>query len=88
MTAFLNYEQQGHVVTLTMCQPERRNPLTGNTAVAEILAACEKIAADSSVRAVILTRDTAGTRVAPDAITGFSRRAAATTSSRCPTSRE
>lgn len=55
MTAFLNYEQQGHVVTLTMCQPERRNPLTGNTAVAEILAACEKIAADSSVRAVILT---------------------------------
>ena len=55
MTAFLKYEQQGHVVTLTMCQPERRNPLTGNTAVAEILAACEKIAADSSVRAVILT---------------------------------
>lgn len=55
MTAFLNYEQQGHVVTLTMCQPERRNPLTGNTAVAEILAACERIAADSSVRAVILT---------------------------------
>jgi enoyl-CoA hydratase/carnithine racemase len=55
MTAFLKYEQQGHVVTLTMSQPERRNPLTGNTAVAEILAACETIAADSSVRAVILT---------------------------------
>ncbi|WP_021025940.1 crotonase/enoyl-CoA hydratase family protein [Comamonas sp. B-9] len=55
MTAFLKYEQQGHVVTLTMSQPERRNPLTGNTAVAEILAACETIAADSNVRAVILT---------------------------------
>ena len=55
MSAFLKYEQRGHVVTLTMSQPERRNPLTGNTAVDEFLAACDKIRADTSVRAVILT---------------------------------
>lgn len=55
MADFLAYEQQGHVVTLTMNQPERRNPLTGNSAVPEFLAAIDRIAADRSVRAVILT---------------------------------
>ena len=55
MTAFLDYLQQGHVVTLTMNEPERRNPLTGNTAVPEFLAAIDRIHNDRSVRAVILT---------------------------------
>jgi enoyl-CoA hydratase/carnithine racemase len=55
MTAFLKYEQRGHVVTLTMSQPEQRNPLTGNTAVVELLAAVDRISADGSVRAVVLT---------------------------------
>jgi enoyl-CoA hydratase/carnithine racemase len=55
VNAFLKYEQLGHVVTLTMSQPEQRNPLTGNTAVEEFLAALDKIGADRSVRAVILT---------------------------------
>ncbi len=55
MNTFLNYEQQGHVVTLTMNEPERRNPLTGNTAVQEFLAAIARIEGDRSVRAVILT---------------------------------
>lgn len=55
MTDFLRYEQAGAIVTLTMNQPEQRNPLTGNTAVEEIVAACERISRDSSVRAVILT---------------------------------
>lgn len=55
MSGFLRYEQQGHVVTLTMNQPERRNPLTGNTAVEDFLAAIARIQADSQVRAVILT---------------------------------
>ena len=55
MSTFLKYEQRGHVVTLTMSQPEQRNPLTGNTAVEEFLSALEKISADRSVRAVILT---------------------------------
>ena len=55
MSNFLNYEQAGHIVTLTMNDPERRNPLTGNTAVPEFLAAIDRIHADHSVRAVILT---------------------------------
>ena len=54
MSAFLKYEQQGHVVTLTMSQPERRNPLTGNTAIPEFLAAIDRIHGDRSVRCVIL----------------------------------
>jgi enoyl-CoA hydratase/carnithine racemase len=55
MTDFLRYEQADHVVTLTMNQPDARNPLTGNTAVPEFVAAFERIAADPSVRAVIVT---------------------------------
>ena len=55
MTDFLHYAQRGHVVTLTMNAPERRNPLTGNTAVDEFLQAIDRIEADASVRAVILT---------------------------------
>ena len=55
MADFLNYIQQGHVVTLTMNQPERRNPLTGNSAVPEFLAAIDRIRDDHTVRAVILT---------------------------------
>jgi enoyl-CoA hydratase/carnithine racemase len=55
MSHFLKYEQEGHVVTLTMNDPERRNPLTGNSAVPEFLEAIERIERDSSVRAVIIT---------------------------------
>ncbi len=52
---FLLYEQSGPVVTLTMNSPETRNVLTGNTAPQEFVQACERIAADLSVRAVVLT---------------------------------
>lgn len=55
MSEFLKYEQEGHIVTLTMNDPERRNPLTGNNAVPEFLAAVDRIHADHSVRAVIIT---------------------------------
>jgi enoyl-CoA hydratase/carnithine racemase len=55
MADFLIYEQQEHIVTLTMNEPERRNPLTGNTAVEELLGAIARIENDRSVRAVILT---------------------------------
>ncbi len=55
MADFLIYEQDGPVVTLTMNEPERRNPLTGNTAVPEFLAAIDRIHDDRSVRCVILT---------------------------------
>ena len=55
MSDFLIYQQDGPVVTLTMNQPEQRNPLTGNTAVAEFLAAIDRIDGDPGVRCVILT---------------------------------
>jgi enoyl-CoA hydratase/carnithine racemase len=55
MNPFLRYEQEGPVVTLTMDQPQQRNPLTGNTAVPEFLAAIDRIHADTSVRCVIVT---------------------------------
>ena len=55
MTNFLTYEQTGAIVTLTMNQPEARNPLTGNSAVTEFLAACARVAGDPSVKVVVLT---------------------------------
>lgn len=55
MADFLIYEQDGPIVTLTMNQPEQRNPLTGNTAIPELLAAIDRIHDDPRVRCVILT---------------------------------
>lgn len=55
MPDFLHHHQQGAVVTLTMNEPATRNALTGNTAIPEVVAACERINADPSVRVVILT---------------------------------
>jgi enoyl-CoA hydratase/carnithine racemase len=55
MPEFLVYEQDGPIVVLTMNQPERRNPLTGNSAVADFLAAIDRIHDDHRVRCVILT---------------------------------
>jgi len=55
MTDFLLYKQQGHVVTLTMNEPERRNPLTGNNAVEEFLSAIDRIHQDRGVRVVVIT---------------------------------
>lgn len=55
MPNFIQYTQDGPVVTLTMNEPERRNPLTGNSAVADFLAAIDRIHNDRSVRAVVLT---------------------------------
>jgi enoyl-CoA hydratase/carnithine racemase len=55
MPDFLIYEQDGPVVRLTMNQPEQRNPLTGNSAVPEFLAAVRRIQDDQRVRCVIVT---------------------------------
>lgn len=55
MADFLIYAQEESVVTLTMDQPEQRNPLTGNTAIAEFLVAIDRIHDDPRVRCVILT---------------------------------
>ena len=55
MPDFLIYEQDGPLVTLTMNQPEQRNPLTGNTAIPEFLSAIDRSHDDRGVRCVILT---------------------------------
>jgi len=55
MPDFLKQERDGPLVTLTMNQPELRNPLTGNHAVDEFLAAIDGIDADPGVRCVIIT---------------------------------
>jgi enoyl-CoA hydratase/carnithine racemase len=55
MPDFLIYEQDGPLAILTMNQPEKRNPLTGNTAVPEFLAAIDRIHDDQQIRCVILT---------------------------------
>jgi enoyl-CoA hydratase/carnithine racemase len=55
MSKFLQYEQDGGVVTLTMNRPDIRNALIGLEDADEILAACNRITRDMSVRAVILT---------------------------------
>src|SRR5260370_15095599 len=55
MPELLVHEQRCHVVTLTMNEPELRNPLTGNSAVPDFLAAIDRIHDDPSVRSVVLT---------------------------------
>ncbi|MCS6766135.1 MAG: crotonase/enoyl-CoA hydratase family protein [Candidatus Protistobacter heckmanni] len=55
MSQFLQIEKTGAIVTITMNPPEARNPLTGNTAVEEFVAACARIENDPEVNAVILT---------------------------------
>ncbi len=55
MATFLKAERDASILTLTMNQPETRNALTGNSAVDEFVQACRDIAADSGIRAVILT---------------------------------
>ena len=55
MSDFLIFEQDGPLVTLTMNQPEKRNPLSGNSAIPEFLAAIDRIHDDRGVRCVILS---------------------------------
>ncbi len=55
MSDFLQITREGPLVIWTMNQPATRNALTGNSAAAEFVAACAAVAADRSVRAVILT---------------------------------
>ena len=55
MTDFLQITRDGPIVTWTMNHPATRNALTGNTAVAEIVAAAGAAGADRTVRAIILT---------------------------------
>lgn len=49
------YEQTGHVVTLTLNRPDKRNALSGDDLFAAFEAHFARINADMTVRAVILT---------------------------------
>lgn len=49
------YEQDGHIVTLTLNRHETRNAISEDEMVEAIVAACQRINHDHSVRAVILT---------------------------------
>ena len=49
------YEQDGHVVTITLNRPETRNPISEAGMVDGIVAALERINRDPSVRCAILT---------------------------------
>jgi enoyl-CoA hydratase/carnithine racemase len=55
MSQPLLYEQDGGVVTLTMNRPEMRNALSGGDMIDAFVEAAQRINADRSVRAVILT---------------------------------
>lgn len=55
MSDKLLYKQDGHVVTLTLNQPELRNPITDLDFVELFVEAVARIKADLSVRCVILT---------------------------------
>jgi enoyl-CoA hydratase/carnithine racemase len=52
---FLKYEQNGHIVVLTLNDPATRNALTGDPMFSAIENAVERMNADLTVRAAILT---------------------------------
>ena len=52
---FVKYEQSGGIVTLTLDKPEERNALSTPAQWAEVVAACERVRADLSVKVIILT---------------------------------
>lgn len=52
--AFL-YAQDGHVVTLTINLPEKRNPISSPEVIDGIVAACDRMNADPGVRVAIIT---------------------------------
>ncbi|MBF5006743.1 crotonase/enoyl-CoA hydratase family protein [Diaphorobacter caeni] len=55
MTSFLKLESDGPVLIVTMNRPETRNALSDDGVVEEFVACCERINADLSIRAVVLT---------------------------------
>ena len=55
MTDAVLYEQDDHVVTLTLNRPEKRNPISEREMVDGLVAALARLGADASVRVAILT---------------------------------
>jgi enoyl-CoA hydratase/carnithine racemase len=54
-TASVRYEQDGHIVILTLNRPELRNPVSEPDIIEGLVSACERMNADITVRAAILT---------------------------------
>ncbi len=52
---FVLIEQSDGIVTLTLNAPDERNALSNQSQWDEVVAACERVACDQSVKAVILT---------------------------------
>ena len=55
MSDLVLFEQQGGVVTLTLNQPDRRNPVSELPMVEALVAALDRLSSDRSVRVAILT---------------------------------
>ncbi len=55
MTGFLKIERDGHVVTLTLNRPEKRNAISSPEECAEVADACRALNRDAAVRVVIVT---------------------------------
>jgi len=55
MTGFLKIERDGHVVTLTLNRPEKRNAISTAEECAEVADACRALNRDDRVRVVIVT---------------------------------
>ncbi len=55
MADVVNLTREGPILILTLDEPASRNALTGNSAVAEIVAAMDQIARDGSIRVGIIT---------------------------------
>lgn len=55
MSEWLKYEQDGHVVTLTMNRPDERNALSYDEVFESFVTAADRIQNDLTVRCVILT---------------------------------
>ena len=55
MTDKVLYEQDGHIVTITLNDPGKRNPISELDMVEGIVNALDRLNADTSVRVAILT---------------------------------
>lgn len=55
MSDFVLFETHEGVATLTLNRPDERNALTSQAQWDEIVACCDRISADSQIRAVVLT---------------------------------
>ena len=55
MTGFLKIERDGHVVTLTLNRPKKRNAISSAEECAEVADACRTLNRDGNVRVVIVT---------------------------------